>query len=89
MKKKILNFILSRFTDYDKIKQENEQLKLDNEKLNNNIKTLIEEPDSLESIMIIQTHRMKTNLSKMLWMGSFDIVTNFQGFYANPKEVKL
>ena len=72
MKTKLIKFILS-FTDYDKLKKENEKLKSD-------ISTLIEHPGSLESFVIIQSFEMEKRLSKMYWMGDLGVgLSGFEG----------
>lgn len=82
MKNRLIKFILS-FTDYDRIKKENEKLKSD-------VSTLIEHPGSLESFVIIQSFEMEKRLSKIYWMGSFDIATKpFKGFFSQIEEVEL
>jgi Txe/YoeB family toxin of Txe-Axe toxin-antitoxin module len=72
MKKKLIKFILS-FTDYDRLKNENEKLKSD-------INTLIEHPNSFESFLIIESFETEKILSKMLWFGNpIDLKDKFTG----------
>ncbi len=70
MKNKLIKFILS-FTDYDRIKKQNEKLKSD-------LRTIIESPHSIESLVIIQSFEMDKMVSKMYWMG--DLGVKLDGF---------
>lgn len=79
MKNKLIKFILS-FTDYDKIKKENESLK-------SNIATLIEKPYSSDSYVIIESYRMEKQISSIVWMGSIDEFKELECFEGIIKHV--
>ena len=79
MRNKLIKFILS-FTDYDRLKKENEKLKSD-------ISILIKHPGSLESFVIIQSFEMEKRLSKMYWMG--DLGVRLSGFEGIVKHIVL
>lgn len=67
MKNKLIKFILS-FTDYDKIKKENEELKKD-------IYILIEKPDTTDAFLIIHEFKTKKQLYNLFWFGSANIIS--------------
>jgi hypothetical protein len=62
MKTKILNYILRNFTDYYEIKNKNTQLESE-------INLLIEEPESIEAMMLISSYRFKYNVEKQIISG--------------------
>ncbi len=68
IKAKLIKYILS-FTDYDKIKSENEKFKSD-------ICTLIERPNSSDAYIIIRSHEMNNSISKMMWVGDCGVNSN-------------
>jgi ferredoxin-fold anticodon binding domain-containing protein len=61
MVRKIVNYFLLKFTDYNKVKRENEILK-------KQIQTLVLNPKSLESEMIKFTIKFKNSFDEQIWL---------------------
>ena len=61
MKKKLINFILS-FTDYDRLKKENKELKSD-------IHILVERQGELDYFKVVGKWKMQYVLDKTYWYG--------------------
>ena len=80
MKKKLIKFVLS-FTDYDKIKAENKELKKD-------IYILVEKQGGLDYLTVMSKWKMKILVGKMLWSGEITKCNKFNGF-ANIIDVEL
>lgn len=73
MKNKLIKFILS-FTDYDKLKEKNEELKRD-------IYILIERQGEVEYFHVISRHKFKYTISKLMWGGDVIMSNRFDGIF--------
>lgn len=72
MKNKLIKFILS-FTDYDRLKKENEELKKD-------IYILVEKQGELDCFMVIGRWKMQYMIDGIYWFGNAGVECNeFQG----------
>ena len=79
MKKKILNFILSHFTDYYEIKMENETLRQD-------IFNLVENKANCKSVFVYSKWKTIFMLKRNVWFGNSDSkVTRFNGIFKTTK----
>lgn len=66
MKKKIIDFLLKKFTDYYFIKNSHKELLLENKKLKENIYTLVMKQNTEESLILEIGYKMEFDLQRSI-----------------------